>query len=258
MRKISRGGTLERPPRTLLADFLDRAETVGADRETVLRGFEAIRAVDNRRITAESLPEVRRWYASVARGRPDLSVYVDDSFYLGAAWQCWVGQSRKYLLGLRRSGAISSDLRRFVVDLGCGVGYSTLALSDLFPLASVLGTNVDGLQAAVARSLGVDLTTLPGIPPGVDLVFASEYFEHFPAPVDHLLEVVDSLDPRYLVVANSFGVAAIGHFPEYLVDGDVVSPRRTSRAFGAALRRLGYENLKLRFWNGKPAVWRRR
>jgi hypothetical protein len=78
-----------------------------------------------------------------------------------------------------------------VADLGCRMGI-TPCPQEMFPQAEVTGTNLAGTtQTAIALRLGRQFgfqvrETVQQIPAPVDLVFASEYFEHIPAPIDHL------------------------------------------------------------------------
>ncbi len=200
----------------------------------------------------------RSWYQSLARGIPDYSVYGDES-YVADLWACWYVYSRRYIRLLStivdQIGPIQS-----VVDLGCGIGQATAALLDIFPGADVTGTNLPGLsQTVLARKLGerfgfkivCDLTDVGSR----DLVFASEYFEHFPAPVAHLQQVLTAVKPRVLIVANTFSSRSIGHFPLYDIDGLYFDGSATSRAFGNTLRSAGYKRLATGFWNNRPAVW---
>ena len=55
----------------------------------------------------------------------------------------------------------------------------------------------------------------------VDLIFASEYFEHFYEPIAHLKDILDNCNPKFLVCANGFTGDAIGHFDFYRVDDDL-------------------------------------
>lgn len=208
----------------------------------------------------------QRWYDSLRQGRPDYSVYADVSF-LSDLWACWAVYSRGYLVSLRHPrglgarGSVAASLRRVgrIADLGCGAGYTTAGLRELWPRADVVGTNLPGTpQYAMAARLG----TLRGFvvadrPVGAfDLVFASEYFEHFERPLDHLYYVAAVTSARYMVVANSFGARSIGHFPEYLDEaGKSVQNHAMGRKFNAALRGLGYVRIQTKFWNQRPAVY---
>lgn len=86
----------------------------------------------------------------------------------------------------------------------------------------------------------------------IDLVFASEYFEHIEKPVEHLIDVLNAVSPKYLVIANSFGTTSVGHF-----FSDKRAGRQVSRVFNAALREHGYEKVKTKCWNDRPTFWKR-
>ncbi len=210
----------------------------------------------------------RAWYASLSAGSPDYGIY-DHQYYLAELWACWMIYSRKYIAALDKpvinGASIKEDLGlvHSVVDLGCGTGLTTRALRAEFPVAAVCGTNVEGTpQMRIARTLGEDNNfsvagDLLELRDDADLVFASEYFEHHQAPVAHLREVLDATSPRALIIANSFGSRAIGHFLEYDVDGKMVNGAAASRAFGAELRKRGYKKIETSLWNGRPAYWKK-
>ena len=211
----------------------------------------------------------RRWYASVKRGDPDYGVYLDDE-YLADCWAGWVNYSRDSLRKLTPANSLPpsgvlGDLRAMgvstIMDLGCGMGLTTAALTELFPDAQVTGTNLPGCsQYLIAERLAAQygFTMIPTAESArpVDLVLASEYFEHFEAPVVHLREVLTALRPRALVIANAFNVSSIGHFPAYLVDGRYHDGKATSRAFSAEMKRHGYLKVKTAIWNNRPSYWR--
>jgi SAM-dependent methyltransferase len=195
----------------------------------------------------------RRWYDSLDRGSPDYGVYDDDD-YIPELWAAWVGYSSDRLRDISRlqyDGTIPEDLTS-IGDLGNGAGLTTRVLSEWWPKARVYGTNRSPRQVEAARSIGVHVVAEPE---PADLVLASEYFEHFEQPVQHLNDVLDAANPRMMMVANSFGSRSIGHFDRYLVGGKEVSGASASRAFGATMRAQGYERLDLGFWNNRPAVW---
>lgn len=259
---------LDTPPRVGLGEFVALLNQEGVDGEGLaalarsLVGYygstgeerEAYRAG-----VAEILELERRWYASLAAGAPDFSIYAAEA-YVADTWACWRVYSRGYLRGIERAGLlVGLDDAKAVVDLGCGSGLTTAALTELFPAARVVGTNLLGtLQTRVARRLADRFAfDVEDGPPLGDVVFASEYFEHFEAPVDHLRDVLDATRPRALFVANAFGARSTGHFERYLVDEGPVAPRVASRAFDAELRARGYEKVATPLWNHRPTYWRR-
>lgn len=198
------------------------------------------------------------WYRSVNEGRPNLGVYL-GAYYVVVGWQSWVEWSRKYLRIVRDRFMKFLPEVSTLVDLGCGLGVSTAAIRGIFPDARAIGTNLAGsMQWAVAAELAgrydFDLREdIAGVD-APDLVFASEYFEHFLDPVGHLREVL-SARPRVLVVANAFRALAVGHFPTYELDGERVSAPKIGRAFNAELRGAGYKMIMHGAWNNRPNLW---
>lgn len=192
-----------------------------------------------------------RWYRSLAAGAPDMAIY-DDPDYVGELWACWVLYSSRYV---RLLAKLDLD-PGVVVDLGAGLGYSTAALVELYPRAVVeatdRGRSVPALRRVGAR-YGFDVFDRVGM--DADLVFASEYFEHFVDPIGHLDEILERARPRYLVVANAFTGRAPGHFLFYVHAGEIVSGAEMTRRFHRRLRAAGYEQGPDRFWNERPRVF---
>lgn len=200
-----------------------------------------------------------RWYKSLEEGPPDYSVY-DDKYFLVDLWACWIIYSRKYLLAIKSKIApIIGDIE-VIADLGCGFGYTTAALKEIFGGASVIGTNFEGgYQYLIAEEIGKlrDFSVAPKISGKVDLIFASEYFEHIERPIEHLLEILEIGQPKYLIIANSFNTISTGHFIEYKNLEDRLGGKATSRLFNKTLREKGYSKIDLGLWNNRPTFWRK-
>lgn len=211
------------------------------------------------------------WYTSLASGTPDYGVYGGRG-YLAEAWACWWVYSRKYLRSLQGLDQLYPAIaqRGMIVDLGCGLGITTAALKQLYPAAQVIGTQLrDSLQWAIASRLAQDFRFAMvediqqardrvyrlGVSAAAGLVVASEYFEHFQEPLRHLDEVLDTLDPDQLLIANTFTQPSLGHFPRYRIGDQEYDGAHTSRAFNNQLRSRGYAKVKTGFWNGRPAFW---
>lgn len=257
-----------------LESFLSQCATLGVDtdaiREISVRTIKYLNGSKDQREPMRIAQELEReWYEALESGQPNWEIYGSD-YYLAEMWACWRVYSRKYLRDLAsdRSGIATDifDIRGRVdrvVDLGCGIGYSTAALKEIYPDAEVIGTNLAGTtQTALAEMMGRSHGFrvehyIQNISGAVDLVFASEYFEHFPKPVDHLNEVLFMLKPATLLIANAFGTKAIGHFDRYSVNGSALDGKAASRRFNKVLRDSGYEKVKTTLWNGRPAFWRR-
>lgn len=204
----------------------------------------------------------RRWYQSLKRGKPDYSVYGLPYYYVDL-WVCWCRYSRRYLKEIQApkslfgNSIVSAIKANTVVDLGCGFGYTTAALKEIFPKASVIGTNLKGTsQYYVSEALGKERNfSVSASIPKADLLFASEYFEHHLEPIKHLQEVLNRATPKYMLIANAFGTRAIGHFEHYLHDGKRVSAKEMARLFSAALKSFGWKKVKTACWNNRPQFW---
>jgi hypothetical protein len=152
-----------------------------------------------------------------------------------------------------------------IVDVGAGIGLSTMLLADLFPSARVYYNNiVPSLQADFFEAhkhycsnppQAVTEKDLLGHGP-FDMLFASEYFEHFEEPMKQTHFLLDQVGFKYLIVNNSFNVKAYGHFNEYEGD-DSLTPREMSKLW---LRnaRCEYKELTVKCWNGRPKIFEKK
>jgi len=196
-----------------------------------------------------------RWYD----GKYDFSIYEDPGYFM-ELWRCWKDYSRQYLRELRKEGVFDKLSCGTILDLGCGMGYTTAVLQQAYPGAGVTGTNLKGtlqyqLCERVAGEYGFEMSP-DGTEAGpVDLIFASEYFEHFQEPITHLLSVLKVNRPKYLIIANAFGTTAAGHFHQYLINGEMVASNKVNKVFSQTLMYKGYRKLKTSMWNNRPNIW---
>ena len=113
---------------------------------------------------------------------------------------------------LRRRGAR-------IADIGCGAGWSTIALASAYPSATVLGVDVDepSIQAANANAEAADVAdrarfvvaagqTLSELGP-FDAAFAFECVHDMPRPVDVLAAIHETVRSDGLVVIMDEAVA---------------------------------------------------
>jgi len=208
-----------------------------------------------------------RWYASLAAGKPDYTVYADP-YMLVEVWSCWVLYSRGYIrlldaLAKTEFGSLRTALGKInsIGDIGCGCAYTTAAWKESYPFASVYGTQYpNSAQFQIASKMGRDheFQVLEKLDQHVDLVFASEYFEHWISPVEHLDEIILTATPNAMIIANAFGAKSVGHFDVYLHKGVPHKPSEISRRFNERLREHGFTLLKTKFWNNRPSVWIRK
>lgn len=215
---------------------------------------EAVRGTQPTILTALE----QAWYRSLDYGDPNYFLYSTKA-YLAEAFHCWWGYTREHLRWVRRSG-LADRPADLIVDLGNGIGFTTAALTLLFPNARVVATNVPGswqyrIAERLADRYGFEMVPHPiDVGGRADLVFATEYFEHFYEPLEHLRNVVNFLEPGGFVIANTFTGDATGHFNTYEVDGVEVPCDQVGRLFGRDLREHGYTKTAAGF-NGKPAYW---
>jgi len=252
-------------------DFLNLIEESSLDidhEDAYTQSIEHINAYNNKDVIDNNVKQLEtKWYASLSDA-PDYSVY-NDPYYICDVWACWKLYSRvsvnvlnspKSMNGIsvvEHIGDVST-----VVDIGCGFGYTTALLKEIFNDANVIGTNLeDTWQYNAATKLGkeANFSVVSDINKikDVDVIFASEYFEHIYEPIAHLEDIINNCNPRFIITANGFNGTAIGHFDEYLVGGNMYPAKRTSRMFNDFLRNNGYKKLTTKIWNSRPAVWER-
>lgn len=238
--------------------------------KTVEATLEHIHDHKNGKSTRETNPIKQlelNWYNSL-QSEPNYQVY-SDAFYIGDIWLCWVIYSRKALQAVSsKTSMVNRSVIEYmgpistIVDLGCGLAYTTAGLKELFPNSKVWGTNIiNTFQFSLAKEIELErgFNTVGDFKNigQCDLVFASEYFEHIINPIENLHEVVQSLRPKFFIIANGFNGTAIGHFNEYTHLGKKYSASNMSRMFNQAMQMKGYKKVKTKIWNGRPAVWER-
>lgn len=196
------------------------------------------------------LDQTEQWYSS---GQTDFSVYAHEKSLLACAsytiWQSLVHVERptKYL----RDHGFRVPVKN-VVDHGCGLGFSTLLLGQLYPRARVIGTNVPGVQMEFNRFLLskfsprnvelIDERELDDLRLDRVYLLCLEVFEHFKKPLVELRHLIELLRPVMFAESSSFAVRATGHFDEYDFDGDLLpNTRLPSDRFNTSIKSLGYE-----------------
>mgnify|MGYP001225531506 CR=1 FL=1 len=198
----------------------------------------------------------REWYSS---GCSDYSIY-DSQDYISELIYCWSEYSKGYLKNLLKLNLLPTDPKR-IIDLGCGLGLSTLALKQIFPQAEVIGTNLKGsnqfkLCNHLASKNGFHIEENFNDAGHCDFVFASEYFEHIRNPIDHLFDLIERTKPKSLYVANSFAARSSGHFDSYIVDSQQVDNKKMGKIFNSEMRLHGYEKISTTLWNDRPTYWK--
>jgi SAM-dependent methyltransferase len=210
-----------------------------------------------------------KWYLALNNGEIDYSVYGDEYYFIDLMACYWV-YSKNYISNLNKKvfeNKTKTINERFdnidsVLDIGCGLGYTTKDLIKLFPNAKVFASNIKDtpqwyhcIEVIDEDAKLIDENTL--LNDHVDLIFASEFFEHIENPIEYLSYIITKNSPNILVIANSFNTKSIGHFYNYKVNGAIVNSKNISRVFNNALRDFGYTKVKTSLWNDKPTIWTR-
>lgn len=210
-----------------------------------------------------------KFYDSQLTDIVDYSVY-DDDYYFIDLWCCWQVYSRKYLNYFIKKGNIIDYPEVYlkdyfkvntILDLGCGIGMTSSALKQIYPDVTIYSTNIKESKqwnfcSMMAKTYNFELVSeISTIDKQVDLVIASEYFEHIQNPTEHLLEILNKFSPKYMLIANSFNTNAIGHFNNYKYQDSIVNKKDISKLFNRTLVDNNYTKLKTKFWNGRPTIW---
>jgi SAM-dependent methyltransferase len=204
-----------------------------------------------------------RWYEALDKGTIDWGIY-DDDYYFTDLWVCWVLFSRQYFKILKNNMTVASHLTNIknIIDLGCGIAYTTATLKEFFPHCKVYGTNLpDTKQFEFCKRMSdfykFDILTSPQeVGHDIDLVVASEYFEHFEDPIKELDNVIESVNPKYLFIANSFNTYSLGHFFTHTFEGKEISAKKMGKIFNDKLRNeYGFKQVDANIWNNKPSFW---
>lgn len=265
---------LEKIRKEDLEDFMDILTEVEIEfdrdkfREIALNTLRYLNGKKELRDKLRYMQELEnKWYASLENGRADYSVY-DDVYYLADCWVCWKKYSRQYIKDILNPKNMEDgksirehigEVKR-VADLGNGIGYSTPALQEAFN-CQVFATNLrDTSQWKVCDKLawknGYFLYQELWELPIVDVVFASEYFEHFERPVEHLRDVLTTLKPNHILFANTFNAKSIGHFNVYKDQGEDFTGLQISRLFTKTLKQYGYQKVKTKCFNNRPNYYK--
>jgi len=186
--------------------------------------------------------------------------------YLYAALNCFVEYSRwNVIVGLENLE--SWDLIKeidSVVDVGAGIGLSTMLLADSLPWADVHYNNIPSIQVDFFKKhkhqrikLSSERDLVKHGP--FDLILASEYFEHFEEPIKQLEFLQNEVGFKIMIVSNSFTAKSYGHFKSYIIEGREYEPRQMSAIFNSVLEGPDYDRPKVaKSWNLHPQIFIRR
>lgn len=264
-------------PKEILNHFLRDCRGIGLSdidlhyiNEIAIRTIRHLSASSAERvITADAQELENRWYASLSSGAPDFSVY-SSKYYLAEMIACFIVYSRKHILNVNSEKSlfgksILSSLGNIngILDLGCGIAYTTAGFKCVYNSAQVTGFDLPGtrqyeIAVRLANKYGFNLeVSIKNVKHPVDLIFASEYFEHIHNPIEHLRDILNIFSPKAMLIANAFNTRAIGHFTSYSHNGAVIPQEQISKMFNNYLCERGYKKVKTKLWNNRPAFWRK-
>ena len=209
------------------------------------------------------------WYSALKKYKINYSVY-SDKYYFTDLWACWIIYSRQYIRSiitpnsLCKNKTIFDELKNIksVLDIGCGIGYTTTALTEIFSNSKVYGLNLKDTEQYIfdeimAKKFGFTMVSdITEIKHSIDLFVAFEYFEHIQDPINHLENIVKTISPKYFYIASSFNTRSVGHFKDYKYLDLFCPQSKISRIFNNTLRSLGYKKIKTKLWNNKPSLWK--
>jgi hypothetical protein len=214
----------------------------------------------------------QRWYDALLIDdmTTAYSIY-DDDYYFTDLWNCFTRYSRQYLMSMSKESlpygnSILSYMGEIdtVVDLGCGIGMTTRCLKEMFPSSRVYGTNIPNTSQwkwCQKMSSEHNFTMVQSVAEvselSIDLIFASEYFEHIEKPIEHVGSIITQKTPKFFVIANSFNTRSIGHFTSYIHNGEKISQQKISKMFNQSLRDFGYTPIRTGIFNDTPKFWAR-
>ena len=211
------------------------------------------------------------WYPSLKTQKPAYNLY-NDKYYFTDLWVCWSEYSRKYLRAIVKNNSLTDTESIYsivkncksIADLGCGLGLTTSAITEIFPNSTVYATNIkDTAQFKFCEMLSKNknfiLKEHYNQLPQIDMIFASEYFEHIHNAFDEINDITNTIKPKFLYIANSFNTFSYGHFTDYkkFKNNEEIDQKYASREFNNILKSNGYTKLKTKLWNNKPTLWRK-
>ena len=190
--------------------------------------------------------------------------YSNSEYLLGAA-ACYVDYSKSYFKVFDR---VYSQLPKIssALELGAGCGLTTAHLAQILPQAKIIYNNLPSVQYDFAKWLfkqrGIagrvsQTADMFSVKKHVDLVVATDFFEHVKTPTEWIEKIIDNTSPKVMLVANAFNLPHPDHLEYFYDRGTKTHFSKVSRSWNKAVRDKGYElhPVVKTFWNRRPAIW---
>jgi 2-polyprenyl-3-methyl-5-hydroxy-6-metoxy-1,4-benzoquinol methylase len=259
---------IENKVNLVLAEFSELySKLTGVDKEKIVEMCKGTIKYYSKKSDVYPLKHLdENWFKGQEEGVNLYEVYGHEDYY-AEVFACWYIYSRNYIKNIIKLGETNKPLFdsigfsgvKSIIDLGNGLGLTSLTLARQFPNAKVFATNLKNTVqwefCSNTNSNEYELIDDYSNIGSVDMVFASEYFEHVDNCLEHVRDVVEKLNPKILVIANSFNTRGIGHLYNYHNYGDKIPQEKISKIFQNLMYSMGYEKAKTGFWNNTPHVY---
>ena len=216
-------------------------------------------------------PQFKDIYSSLLSGKKDKNIQlIKDNYDKEEIYDSWIYLIENYLSYIWCSKRYVEAIKTFlaedeiftILDFGAGSGFSTALLKECYPNATVYYYNISGYSKDYAMSFfkkyNYDIKVITELGNlRFDVIFISEVFEHIKTPIE-VLKVLISNNNKYLIIANSFTVIAMGHFTKFIVDNVEVDHKKLGKLFNKTLTLMNYVKVDTNFWNDRPHIWRQK
>jgi 2-polyprenyl-3-methyl-5-hydroxy-6-metoxy-1,4-benzoquinol methylase len=147
-----------------------------------------------------------------------------------------------------------------IIDLGAGIGLSTFDLSEEFINSEIYYHNLKGNQFDFAEKLlkdtKVELIENYDNIGNIDIILAFDYFEHFENPIEELRNVIEKLQPKYIIESSDFSHAFIGHYENYIYNNERIHHKKFKKIFNTEIEKYyKLHPVSDYCWNKEPRVW---
>lgn len=150
-----------------------------------------------------------------------------------------------------------------ILDLGAGIGATTIDMKNVFSNSNVYYTNLKSKQFNFFNYL-IDKEKINICAKenynnlsNIDIVLSLDYFEHFKDFEKEVVNIIEKLNPKVIVDTSDFSHAFVGHFENYDYKNSLIFHKKCSKIFENILLDYKYKrhNLTKLMWNSKPKFY---